>query len=403
VNRHAHGVSIQRRFGLGRTVLALLAACVWPAGALAKVTLVQDGQPRAVIVLAEKPTRSAQLAARELQEHLRLMSGAVAPIATEAQERPKLSTPIYVGESKATRRMGFVSYRFAPQESLVRITDKAVVLLGRDDPDTGPITYEKNGAWPGFNRMKAFHRVGSLYAVYEFLERFCGVRWYMPTDIGRVVPKRKTLVLEPTEVRTRPWTSYRVIGYGLWGTPGDKGEVGLYGMRRYKKHAPARDLNLHMLRLRGGGEPYQVNHSVYGYAKRFGKQHPDWFVDGNPGRHTQLLYHHPGVIEQVTKDACDYFSMPFSKRRFGAKKIHAMRVSAGDFFPVMPLDDRNYGLVTKPPSAAARTWIARRSQSRPAARSSSEVMCTPPQQDTLHRSKVHAIVQCSIARHKRLG
>ena len=336
-------------------VVTVLLALAWARPATAQtVTVIADGKPRAAIVLAKQPTRSAQLAALELQEHLKLASGATLPILKAGDPLPENTLPLYVGESKATRAMGLMSYPFQPQESLIKVTPKAIVLIGRDDPDTGPVTYEKSGAWPGFNLATPFYRLGTLYAVYEFLERFCGVRWYMVTDLGRVVPPRDGLALEPTELRFRPWTSLRQIGRNTWGTPGDLGEVDLYGKRRYKRWAPARELILYALRTRAGGEPYSVNHSVYGYAERFGKEHPDWFVDSNPAHNTQLRYHHPQVIEQVAKDAIAYFSLPFAKRRFGAKMIHASRVAAGDFFPVMSLDNRNYGADTKPPQQLER-------------------------------------------------
>jgi len=267
----------------------------------------------------------------------------------EAETLPAGRTPIYVGESKATRMMGLISYQFQLQESLVLVTKDSVVLIGRDDPDTGPITYEKDGVWPGFRLRSVYYRLGTLYAAYDFLETYCGVRWYMVTDVGRVVPKLKTLALSPDRRRFKPWTSLRQIGWGTWGTPGDLGKVDLYGKRRYKRWAPRRELNLHRLRMRGACEPFGVNHSVHDYSKRFGKEHPDWFVDDNPGPGMQLRYDKPEVIKQVAADAMDYFALPFELRRFGAKMTHASRLGAGDFFPVMPLDNRHYGEKTNPP------------------------------------------------------
>src|SRR5687768_435652 len=60
--------------------------------------LTQDGQPLATIVLGEKPTVSAQLAAHELQYHLQKISGAILPIVREPQAVS--GTVILVGESK---------------------------------------------------------------------------------------------------------------------------------------------------------------------------------------------------------------------------------------------------------------------------------------------------------------
>ncbi|OIO92681.1 MAG: hypothetical protein AUJ92_13735 [Armatimonadetes bacterium CG2_30_59_28] len=310
--------------------------------------LTQNGQPRCGIVLSDRPTRSAQLAAAELREHVRLISGATLPIARETAGLSGNLLPIYVGESGATRSAGLLSHEFHPQESLIRVTDKAVCLLGRDDPDFGEITYEQNGAWPNFNAMSPFYRVGTLYAVYSFLERFCGVRWYMVTDLGTVIPKSATIRVKPTEQTDTPWTCYRRIGSHAWGIPGQYGRLD-GSVRRYDKHPSQRDLNLYQLRTRMGGEPFSVNHSVYDYYKRFGKERPDWFVGNNPGPSTQLKYHLPDVIDQVVADAEGFFSLPFIARRFGGKDTHAAKVAAGDFFPVVPLDNRDYGDEADPP------------------------------------------------------
>jgi len=342
-------VSTQDSFRLLRTIALFLVIVLAGCHTGTSVIIVKDGSPVSVMILAEKPTRSAQLAALELQEHVRLATGATIEITREPQKPPKGFIPIYIGENAATRSMGLASQKFKIQESLVRVTEKSIVLIGRDDSDTGAVSYEKNGAWPGFNLVKPFYRLGTLNAAYDFLEKFCGVRWYMVTDLGRVVPKNKNLILEPIERRFESWTSYRILGRGSWGTPGDLGKVDLYGKRRYKKWAPARDMILHALRSRRGGEPFGVNHSVYGYDKRFGKKHPDWFVDSNPGRDVQLRFDNPEVIAQVISDAKNYFALPFSKRRFGAPQIHASRVAGGDFFPVMPLDNRSYGDKPNPP------------------------------------------------------
>jgi hypothetical protein len=55
-------------------------------------------------VVAERPTRAAQLAAAELQEHVRLISGATLPLVNDTVEVKGLR--ILVGESKATQALG---------------------------------------------------------------------------------------------------------------------------------------------------------------------------------------------------------------------------------------------------------------------------------------------------------
>ena len=81
----------------------LLALTVFLAGCgslmgTGSLTLVKDGQPGATIVLSDKPTRAAQLAALELQEHVRLITGATLPIVDENAKVEGVG--IYVGKTK---------------------------------------------------------------------------------------------------------------------------------------------------------------------------------------------------------------------------------------------------------------------------------------------------------------
>ncbi len=319
------------------------------------VTLVEEGVAKAAIVIDANPTRSARLGALELQSHLRQMTGAELPILTDGEPLPEGAIPILVGESASTRVLGHTSHRFKPQESLVSIGEEAIVLIGRDDLDYGDVDYEKLGTWQGFAIYNPFYRVGSLYAVYDFLETECGVRWYMVSDLGTVVPRRPTLTVEAVERQQAPWTRYRVVGSGGWGRPGDPGEIDMAGVNRYKQWSSPRDTSLFVLRSRKACEPYNVNHSVTDYFKRFGETHPDWFVRGKPGPDVQPRFDHPEVIAQVAADAVEYFKLPFSARRRGADIHSAARISAGDYFAMYPLDNRDYGDDLQPPAQPERS------------------------------------------------
>jgi hypothetical protein len=327
-------------------------------GDITSVTIVDNGTPTAVIVLSEQPTCSAQLAAAELQEHIRLMTGAELPLISEKDAIPSGSVPLYIGESGPTRLKGIISSSMSPQEYVVRITPDAIYMVGRDDSEFGPIDYERLGAWKGFS---LYSRVGTLYAVYDFLEKKCGVRWYMVTDIGRVIPERKTLQVSLQDKRVRLWSSYRRVGRAGWPDPTDTGAFDLMGVRRYKKYAAARDNTLYALRTRYGGEPYAVNHSITGYHERFAKDHPDWWVDGVAGKSKQLRFHHPEVVAQVATDAKEYFSHPFTERQRGIKGQFS---AAGDYFGVVPLDNRDYGEEAKPPLQPERRILGKSGSGR---------------------------------------
>jgi hypothetical protein len=66
-----------------------------------------------MIVVSENPTPAARLAALELQFHVMKITGAELPIHTD---REKVTGPrVLIGDSAATREMGFKGSDFAPR------------------------------------------------------------------------------------------------------------------------------------------------------------------------------------------------------------------------------------------------------------------------------------------------
>ena len=92
-----------KRFALCFFVLAGSALFSAPAPGAAP-WIVEDGQPRAEIVVAEKPARAAEFGACELQNYIEKITGCQLKIVAA----PSGSVPvhIYVGESVAARRVG---------------------------------------------------------------------------------------------------------------------------------------------------------------------------------------------------------------------------------------------------------------------------------------------------------
>ena len=94
--------------------------------------LVEDGQPRAEIVISDKPQRSTRLAAQELQDQIAKISGARLPIVTQPSGK---AVKIFVGASAQSpiKADGL-------QHGAYRIATGAdwLVLIG-DDSDFTPI------------------------------------------------------------------------------------------------------------------------------------------------------------------------------------------------------------------------------------------------------------------------
>ena len=344
--------------------------CVWLSVVLAvemafaaqsevTVTLARDGEPAATIVIAVEPTRAAQFAAYELQWHLKQITGGDFQIVNEDNRTAGLA--ILVGDSQPVRAMGIRLGQFEKQEYVIRFTPEALVLAGRDKEDRGTVQYDPTPSQQAFNTwLGIWDEQGTMYAVYDFLERFCNVRWFNPTEFGTDCPRQPTLTIAGGELRRSPFMKYRYAAYptsenydlytGLWpaGSEGHKmWEAAAYPELhqhfdggRYTLAKRGWNM-LFRLRHREGGEPCFGNHSLYGYYGRFWEaengqeklfegQRTDWFAQGYEGRPPQMCYSSRGLVEQVAKDACEFFE---------TGKTYPGSQAGGDCFCVEPMDN----------------------------------------------------------------
>lgn len=182
-------------------ILVLLAMC--PAAALAaeKTTLapspgpmhelVTAEGPAAAIVIAAEPDRLEQHAAGELQDYVRKITGKELPIVNEPKAPEGFG--IWLGQTGKARQANLVSDR----EHLGR--DGHAVRCGEDG-------LMLCGAEP----------LGTLFGVYDVLEREFGVRWFQPGTPDEFVPKAPTLSIGTFDRRVRPSFEFRWIHNSDW-------------------------------------------------------------------------------------------------------------------------------------------------------------------------------------------
>ncbi len=262
--------------------------------------LVRDGMAVAAIVTPETPLPVVQAAAEELQYHVRKASGAELRIVPESQ-RPQSGVCVLLGETEAARAAGLAVSADSPNAFVIKSIGDVLYILG-DDSD-GPAFWILHG-----NRT----RVGTLFAVYAFLEKQLGVRWLWPGDLGTVVPRTATIVVGdwPGELGKPPFIHARWREGGAY-MAGPQGWASQEVRSRFlneqgkwlRRHRFAMGLNMDMA------------HSYTDWWDRFGKDHPEYFnllPDGN--RRSDLLYHggskelismcvgEPGVWRQKVAD-----------------------------------------------------------------------------------------------------
>lgn len=252
----------------------IASVCLFLGCARPPAHLVEDGEARAVIVVRENPPRLLGLAALELQYYLEQMSGARLPIVHEPRAE---GVNLFVGRSRFTDELGISdeglphgAYRmasgpdwlalvghdrdFLPPEPFRRDLNRAESLEVWD----AMIAEVTNSKWSGppvsggglWNQRSAFRAVmaerygeehvdllmtertpgwpgdgfsrwdlgGSLNAVYRYLMSL-GVRWYMPGELGEVVPEKRTVSFASEMNRTvHPDYALRVVNWSAYHT-----------------------------------------------------------------------------------------------------------------------------------------------------------------------------------------
>ncbi len=147
--------------------------------------LVKNGKPTATIVTSSSPTKNAQKAANELQKYIEKISGAKLPIAGDSA--PLSGCLVLVGQSKFTDQVPNLKIPSGRTKNLreegfvIRTHRNHLVLAGND---TEPY-------------------LGTRYAVIEFLHSH-GVRWFMPGQMGEIIPNMSTITVSPINITQSP-------------------------------------------------------------------------------------------------------------------------------------------------------------------------------------------------------
>ncbi|MDB4749444.1 DUF4838 domain-containing protein [Rubripirellula sp.] len=326
-----------------RQIFIVAAVCVFCLSSVqvnAKGALIVDeGDACAEIIISETAPRSTRLAAAELQTYVAKISGAQLPIRNE----PSSDAPvqIYVGESRHLKNLGITAEGLEHGAYRIVSGERWLALLG-DDTDFTPIEpwaknnsgrgeklqaeWEKSsglslgvpngGLYKYRQRMPVslakeereylwqFDERGSFNAVCGYL-RSLGVRWYLPGELGEIVPQMVSMPLPKVNWTVRP--DFEVRQFNVRFATVDE-ELMRWSMRLGIRH------------------PYglMIAHGLHTmtHPDILKKQHPDWFALYGGQRDTQigkrlnhLCYSNPELFDATVRwaraqfDVYDYESV----------------------------------------------------------------------------------------------
>jgi hypothetical protein len=226
------------------TILLGLAAALELAARAGALTLAEAGRPTATIVRAAGATASEEMAANEIAEYPRRITGATLQVQPEANA-PAEANRVFVGPTAFAKSQGLTADKLGAEEWIIRTFGNDLVIMG------------------GQPR-------GTIYGAYHFLEDVLGVHWWNPFEES--VPHQETLRIGPLSLHGKPALPYRDI-YMLYGH-----DEGRFATRnRLNREGDAR-IAARYGGCRDYGPPYHVHtFNLYFPPKEFFPRHAEWY------------------------------------------------------------------------------------------------------------------------------
>lgn len=236
------------------------------------IRIVDNGKPKAIIAISEKASAQVESSAGILREYIEMASKAKLPLNTTSGWFLKKSRiKIWIGHSKYVDKLKLNLNELEDDGFIIAFPNqKNILIVGKTD-------------W------------GTEFGVYEFLERYVGVRWLLPGTNGEHVPEHSSLDIPIQEIRQNPaFFSRHMSGF--------KGEAQTTWARR-NRIFPAVSFHHNLLNLFP--------------PEKYTKTHPNFFPIQNGKRYLpptnqtqswQPCFSADGIVEEAVKNICDYFS-----------------------------------------------------------------------------------------------
>jgi len=233
--------------------------------------ITKNGDANAVIVLDKTATKQEVFAADEFQKYIKEISGANLSIVNDMD---KSRVNIFIGQTDATKKVYNMDWDTLKYDGICIVTQGNNLIIAGDRPR------------------------GTIYAVYEFLEKYLGCRWY--TSTVSKIPKKATINVKKIDYKYVPEFRYREV----YSAPA------LNDPNFSIKHK----LNGHYNNIPEdkGGHYYIIGfcHTFDQFVPYnvYGQEHPEWYsyIDGRRQKgYVQLCLSNPEVIKKLTEVALE--------------------------------------------------------------------------------------------------
>lgn len=252
------------------TLFLLVSSAVYAAPLYSTITIVADSKSLATIIVADSASKQVKSAAAVLAQYIKESSGVAVPISEKLT--PGTSVQIHVGRSNyVDKHIGGLQGMNNGDGFTIDFPDnRNIIVVGVTD-------------W------------GTEFGVYEFLERYIGVRWLLPTKVGDYVPSTSRIDVSMQTVKQLPVFLYR----------------NLSGLPVWQQNVWAR-----MNRMHDTGWQFSHNLANLFPPEKYAQNHPEFYpiIKGKrfippagEKMRWQPCFSAPGIVEEAIKNIIDYF------------------------------------------------------------------------------------------------
>jgi len=260
------GRSMQQ--GRKTCVTAVLTAGVTVVGG--EIAIVEDGDPRARIVVARNAGEQVMGAANTVARYVEEASGACLDVLRNDEAYEYGGATIYVGGIARTRQEQLIPERLDDDGFVIRAMGKEILICGPTD-------------W------------GTEFGAYDFLERYVGVRWLLPGPDGTDVPRTGSINVPEGTVTDEPAFFSRLFS-------GLRGDNQGRWARANRMHGRVQ-FHHNLLRL-FPPETYTKTHPEFFPVKEGDER----FLPLNSSVHGwQPCFTAPGLVEEAVRNIIRYF------------------------------------------------------------------------------------------------
>ncbi len=252
-------------------MLALLTTCA--PGANADIAIVRDGVGQARIIIGEGASAQVAAAAQTLADYIAEATGAQLEIVREHEAAADFAgISIRVGPTASELGQGLIPEGLDEDGFVIVAQDSDIVICGPTD-------------W------------GTEFGVYEFLERFVGVRWLLPGEDGTDVPAADTITVPEGRMTGEPVFFSRLLS-GLRGEA--QGQWARFNRMRGRV-----SFHHNLIRL-FPPEKYTQTHPEFFPIRQEGGER--YLPQSEADHGWQPCLTAPGIVEEAAKNIIEFFN-----------------------------------------------------------------------------------------------